>query len=649
MAVELEQLREYMRLQAEEDRKKRSVQVTGQSIEDALNQASIELGIPVKRIEYEVLEKGNKGFAGMARRDYILIAYEAVKEVELPGSGEDLGFDFQSSFSDETIEMDRNGEVFVRLSQDGVYLKVTKPIGRGRKASEKEAVERLNARAVHKYDTLLVNKVVKQADGEYIKVGEFIYNPVNDAVMTVDITDLEMKAFMVIRPPGPGGSDLSADSIIGFLKNNGVVHGIQEEAIIKAEDYPRYGEALLVAEGTKPVNGKNARIIFNFEVDRSNIKLKEKNGRVDFREMNLVQNVVEGQVLAKKVPAEEGQNGRTVTGKLLPSKAGQDIQIGIGKNVTLSEDGLSAVSAINGQVLVSGDKINVEPVYVVAGDVNLKTGGNVVFLGTVVVKGSVDDGFSVKAAGNIEVFGNVGKAVLDAEGDIIVHQGITGKGGGKIQAGKGVWAKFIENADIEAGEVVIATDGIINSNVVADKKIICEGKRATIVGGHLKASEEIHAKTCGSIAGSETILEVGYDPKSKEKLVSLETQNEQIDKELEEVNLNLNTLVNLKKVRKELPEDKQAYFEELTKKKMEFLSAKQELKEEIDTLKNYLASLKIRGKVSASTRVFPGVRIIIKDASLEIKSDYKATTFINEANMIKVTKYEELEEDFSRR
>ena len=140
MAVELEQLREYMRLQAEEDRKKRSVQVTGQSIEDALNQASIELGIPVKRIEYEVLEKGNKGFAGMARRDYILIAYEAVKEVELPGSGEDLGFDFQSSFSDETIEMDRNGEVFVRLSQDGVYLKVTKPIGRGRKASEKEAV-----------------------------------------------------------------------------------------------------------------------------------------------------------------------------------------------------------------------------------------------------------------------------------------------------------------------------------------------------------------------------------------------------------------------------------------------------------------------------------------------------------------------------
>ena len=78
-----------------------------------------------------------------------------------------------------------------------------------------------------------------------------------------------------------------------------------------------------------------------------------------------------------------------------------------------------------------------EPVYTIEGDVNLKT-GNVLFLGTVFVKGNVEDGFSVKAAGNIEIMGSVGKCLLDAEGDIIVHQGIAGKTEGRVRAGR-IW------------------------------------------------------------------------------------------------------------------------------------------------------------------------------------------------------------------
>ena len=74
------QLREYMKRQVEIDKNKNSVQVTGETIEDALQQASIELGIPVKKIEYEVLEPGSKGTFGFGKKDCILIAYEAVKQ-----------------------------------------------------------------------------------------------------------------------------------------------------------------------------------------------------------------------------------------------------------------------------------------------------------------------------------------------------------------------------------------------------------------------------------------------------------------------------------------------------------------------------------------------------------------------------------------
>jgi uncharacterized protein (DUF342 family) len=357
---------------------------------------------------------------------------------------------------------------------------------------------------------------------------------------------------------------------------------------------------------------------------------------------------VEGQVLARKIPAAFGESGRTVTGKLLPARDGADTRLEAGRNVRLSEDECSAIAEINGQVVISAGKLNVEPIFTVPGDVNLKT-GNILFLGTVIVKGNVEDGFSVKAAGNIEIMGSVGRCNLDAEGEIIVHQGIAGKTSGKIISGKSVWSKFIENADVEAGDLVVVSDGIINSRIIANRKIICKGKRASIVGGHCMAAEEIDAKALGSIAGSETILEVGYDPKSKENLDRLDTRFQDLEKQLDELNLNLGTLENLKKAKAKLPDDKQQYYDELVTRKQALAAEIKGVTTEIDEIKEYLGQLKFNGKVSSSGTVFPGVRIIIKEAKLDIKNEFKSVSFIPENNLVKVTKYEESEEDLTRK
>ena len=646
--VTLQELRSYMQNRAEEDKNRNSVQVTAPSIQEALLEASVELNLPVKKLEYEVLEKGNSGVFGVNKKNFILVVYEADEDEEDNQSG-DLDIDFDAIGAESQVSLDQDGEIIVRLSSDGALVRVTSPVGKGEKAREQTAVEKLHRRGVQEYDTALLSKVIKQADGVYVSVGDFAYNPANDSIISVDITDHEMKAYFEVQPPGAGGIDQSSETILTFLKNNNVIHGIMEQSIENFENHPSYNEQILVAQGTPPADGENAQIVYNFDAGHSKVKLKEKNGRVDFKEMNLVQNVVEGQILAKKSPPEEGTTGRTVTGKLLPAKSGKDATIGVGKNVDLSEDGMIAKSTINGQVIIASEKLNVEPIYVVQGDVNLKTGGNVIFLGTVLVKGSVDDGFKVKASGNIEVMGNVGKAELDAEGDIIVHQGITGKGAGNIQAGKSVWAKFIENAKVEASEYVVASDGIINSKVAADKKVVCQGKRATIVGGVLRAGEEIHAKTFGSIAGSETILEVGYDPKSKEKLAQLDERVQKLDETVDEVSLNVHTLENLKKVKKELPEEKEQFLSELKQKQADIEAEKKTYLKDIEVLQEHLAALKIRGKIGASSKVFPGVRVSIKDAFLEVRNEFNAVTFVNEANVVKVTKYEELEEDLVRR
>jgi len=107
--------------------------------------------------------------------------------------------------------------------------------------------------------------------------------------------------------------------------------------------------------------------------------------------LNLIQNVIKGGRLAQKIPAEKGKPGKTLLGRYTEAKNGKDIPIPLGKNTRLAEDQLTVVAETNGQVLLVKNQINVEPVMTIEGNVSIKT-GNIMFLGTVYVKGSVDDG-----------------------------------------------------------------------------------------------------------------------------------------------------------------------------------------------------------------------------------------------------------------
>ncbi|HKJ85358.1 MAG TPA: FapA family protein, partial [Spirochaetia bacterium] len=381
--VSLDQIQSFMREQMEHDRGK-GVNVSGDSLEDALQQAAIELGLPIKRIDYEVLERGSRGVMGVGSKPCLLLAYPAAEKRSAGDAEGEVEIDF-SLLAADAEEANRDGEVFVRMTPDGIMMKVTRPAGEGAKATERAAMEKLLQRTDDGIDKGRVAKAVKLAQGEYIKVGDFQYDPSADASLSAELADAEMKAYLVAYPPGEGGADPSFDQIVSFLQMNGVVEGIDQEAIGRFVDDPPYRESVLVARGIPPKNGDDAKVRYSFDLDPSRITLKETDGRVDFKELNLVQNVVEGQILARKEQAKRGEAGRTVTGKLLAASDGKDVEMPIGKNVRLSEDGNSALADINGQVVISAGKILVEPVHVINGDVNLRT-GNVLFLGTVLVK-----------------------------------------------------------------------------------------------------------------------------------------------------------------------------------------------------------------------------------------------------------------------
>ncbi|HPO50527.1 MAG TPA: FapA family protein, partial [Spirochaetota bacterium] len=356
-------------------------------------------------------------------------------------------------------------------------------------------------------------------------------------------------------------------------------------------------------------------------------------------------------------------------------------------------------------------KVTVEEVYTVAGDVNLKT-GNITFLGTVIVQGNVEDGFSVKASGNIEIHGSVGKCVLEADGDIIISQGFMGKHEGTIRAGKNVYAKFIENAKkVDSSEGVYVQDGIMNSSIDATKEITCVGKRATIVGGRLRAGELIKSKTLGSTANVFTILEVGIDPKKRQRLDELNEERDKAYKEKEPIDTNLSSLDNIRKgnkllytsieavsfasilkrlsveedrkflvsfyVKNEennlfvlkddleseekkrakdivgkvgyLPGEKEELYQKLQEQTTKLQTIISRTEEEIDEIEKYLSQLKSNAKIVGSKIVYPGVKIYIKSAFLEIKTEYKKIFFYLQGTEVNVSPYTEEEKEERRR
>lgn len=635
----MQDIQEYMAQRLKEDREVRSITVTGQTLEEAIQNAATELGVGVSRVEYDVIQRGNSGLLGLGKKNWTLLAYPAPpKKKRKVESAEEL------SVEQEVVEppkpKDMDGQVFVRLWADGAYLKVTPPVGAGKPATEEMALAALADRVVRDINQQAVKGAVKFASGIYQRVGDYINNPAADATITGYLEDNDMAGYIFVTAPGPGGADVSREEIESFLRNFGIVHGILSDRIDAFVDSPVYGQRYLIAEGSKPVNGKDARIIYHFDT-KADFKPVEKDGRVDFKNLNNIHNVVKGEELATKIPAEKGIAGRTVTGKIIPAKDGKDASFELGNGVYVSSDGLKVYSAVDGQVLFTGGRISVETVLTIPGNVNLASGGNINVLGSVIVKGDVEDGFNIMAGGNIEVMGSVGRdCAIETPGDVILHGGINGGERGYIKAGGSIWSKFIQHARVSAGVSCIVSDGILNSEVVAERKVLCKGRKAKIIGGRVRAGEEINAVSFGG----NCVLEVGYDPKIKEELENLKSKLEDARSQRDEVELNIGGLVKKMRISQTLSQEKEKLLRDLQKKQKDLEDEIARLQTEIQEKEEYLQTFLNAGRIAASGEIQAGVKIVIQGVEFEPNRDYRSVAFVLDGGLIRTRAYEGIDD-----
>ena len=639
--VTLEKLREDMNTLLQVDKNLHFVEVNADTIDEALADAVVQLDTKLANLHYEVVEKGSDGILGLGKKPWKIMVYQDPSTIKKSTKLTSEGL-FDTDEETETAKItNRDGLFYVRHFKSDIMLKIILPLGDGIPVEVKDVLDEIKRPDTISFDEELVKKCVKSGtDNDYCVVGQFKHVPAGDVVIGVEVTKDEMTGSIVVSPPSMSGSEASFDMIKRAILQQGIVEAcIEEDKIKEFVDTPVYDVPFEVAKAIMPVDGHDAYISYNFETDPKKLRAQvDEEGNVDYKKLNNIQNVIADQPLAQKIPAQRGKGGKTLFGRYLEAKNGKDIQIQLGANVKLDRDGVTIKAEIDGEVMLVNGKVTVEPIkYLDA--VNVKT-GDVKFVGTVVIKGNVQEGYKVEAT-NIEVNGIVDKSRLEATGNIIVRQGIFGKGEGFIKAGKSLWAKFINDTTVEVEENVIVSDSIVNSTVTAMKNIVLRGKKAQIIGGHLMATEEICARKVGSPGGgTETILEVGVDPRAKKRLEELQNQQAKSTKEYENCDLDIQTLEQQKKLRKKLPQEKEEKLKTL-KERCEQISEELEvMTDEINKIQEHLRDLKAIGKVKVEGDVYAGVKIYIRDVLDEVKIDTKSVTFFYDKAFSKRGPYE---------
>lgn len=448
-------------------------------------------------------------------------------------------------------------------------------------------------------------------------------------IIDINISESNMLATIKLGIDQPIDSPFPVEAMKLFLESNNIIFGVNERLLkeICARPMDYIGNEVEIAVGLQPIDGMDSRIEWVISQEKDQKPKELKDGRVDYYSVNQVVNINKGQLIAQKTPFTFGEPGKTVLGKEFPQKKGKDIQIKPGKNVVLNDNRDKIYAVLDGQLVITEQsKINIFPIYEVNGDVDFGI-GNIDFVGTVVIRGNVPDGFKINASGDIKVYGNVEGAELNSGGSIFIQQGIIGHNNSSVKANKSIKASFILNGNVSANDTVEVSQSIMHSTVRAGKKVICKGLKGLIVGGKIQAGTELIASSIGNQLHTTTTIEVGINPELRIELNKVRKEKMQLITSLDKVNKGINLLDRIQQVEGSLAPDKKKMQIQLlnqklaSEKKIKPLEKREkEIEKEFEEIGN--------SEIDVLKAIYPGVKLIIGNVTKFINKEYKYMKFV---------------------
>ena len=503
---------------------------------------------------------------------------------------------------------------------DGVFLTVYPKNGTGLMFEVSDMRRVLKDFHVDDYDLKAMTDALKQNDGVPVCLGkeftlpqdyssqaaeevapETLQKHVEYGSVIVDIAPDKLSAMVRFEVSGKQ-SIPTPDMIMMALSAKRVIYGINKEAVQAAA---QSGSPTKVAQGEAPQNGKDAQIVRRFNVGEKGVPVVDEHDRADYKNLNMFLRANKGQILAERIPHTQGVPGTNIFGDRIMARNGKPKPVPAGKN-TIIQDENFVVADMDGQIVDKGSKIEVDPRLEIKGDVGMET-GNIDFDGAITIKGNIEAGFVVKAAGDIEVLGMVSGANVEGS-NIFIKGGVRGMNRGFIKARKDFRASFAENADIEAGGDIYISDVAMHSTIRAGHHLIMDEGKGQVTGGNLAAGEEIRAKCIGNEANVITRLSVGVNPMLQKEYQQVLKEYNESKKRLEMLNKTLDTLkkidVNL------LPQNKVDQLNSLVRSQFPLAGKVQRSEKRLREIDAELQNMQ-NGKVRVADTMYPGVRLSI--------------------------------------
>ncbi|MBR2214282.1 MAG: DUF342 domain-containing protein [Selenomonadaceae bacterium] len=554
-----------------------------------------------------------------------------------------------------TVGSPAEGYLF-EFKGDGVFLTVY-PAEDGETLADLSTIRKiLHHYDVADYDIVLLSRVMREATGTPQKIAETFSEPETEftgtgeaidddddeeksaaesapktgletipAQIVVDVSKDRMK--VTIRYETKNGTKLpSTEDVLEALKEKNVSFGINLEAIKQGVQSLT---PFVAAEGKQPIHGENAKIERYFDLSTKGKPVVNEYDRVDYKDMNLFVLAKKNDVLAVRIPQTRGKPGTNIYGDSVAARDGRPIPMPEGKNTKVINDN-ELIATINGQIVDTGRIISVDPRFEIKGDVGVGT-GNIDFTGSVQIGGNVEQGFEVKASGDIEIKGGVNGGTVEGR-NIFIGKGITGQNRGKVYAKEDVRCAFIESAEVVAGRDIYIHDVALHSNIRAGKKIIAEGKKGQIMGGVAAAGDEIRATTIGNPASIITKVAVGVNPNLLKKYKDM-CRNLKANKErLKQITQTLNTLgkIDISK----LPEARINQINALTRSQFPLAGQIRRDEKAVQEMEKELSEMK-QGKIAVSDRIYPGTKAEVNSIVKNFQSEsFRCTLTMKDDNVV---------------
>lgn len=504
----------------------------------------------------------------------------------------------------------------------------------------KDMGDEIRAEEVWKYlDDLRINYDKKRLDMQ-IQFGEGgIFHlgdnqcPVCDETFYLEISEDAMIATVRFIPPSEGGKRLTIDNFVKELNNRKIVHGVQHKALQEHfQSEGVYCTNILAAKGDKPVQGQDGRIEYTFNTVSHKRPTHRDDGRVDYFNLTTINQCRKGEVLAKIIPEQPGEAGCDIFGKVIKAREVKRETLKYGKNIELSEDGLSIVSMVDGHVALADKKVVVSSVYQVKG-VNVST-GNITYDGSVEIAGNVDENFEVKAGGNVVVNGSVEGATIIAGGNIIIAKGMNGMGKGYLRANGDVIVKFLENSRIVTGGFV-ETEAILHCTVSAGSDVKVGGRKGIILGGRVQAANSIVAKTIGASMSTATTLEVGVEPLLIAQLERVRTAIEERTKTLNAAEVIFHNFQEKQKKGVQYNDSQLRYMRSVAALVQEKKTELEKLNTRRESLEEMMVARE-EAEIVVEEQIYPNTTLIIGNATRLLQQNYRYCKFVKEEGEVRM-------------